>query len=384
MRQIFAFLFFISLSGCFQTDRANYKLAIPKSYEKTERLRVSLEALNDLIGFGSSNAEIYFERSRIQLEYGNFKEALQDINTAIDKSPNNPDYFFLKAKLLNSKGEFPSALSNAQAAESRGMESAELSRELADLLIKNGKLKEAEVYIEDAYFSDPYDVKVYYLRGMSSVIKKDTLGALEIWKNALTLGKPFEPIYDRISDTYYLLGKVDSSFKYNKLGLKEFTNDVELNYNKGQIFERLGMVDSALVAYNDVLNIDSSRVELILQVGQLYFQNKYYTKALRQFETVINRYPNLNKVYYLAGLCSEKLKKYEQAREFYLTATTRVPEDPKLEQAFNRANYLMSATNTPSTQSGRLKNKVKLAEPEPEVKRKFPDVEPLKSKKDIE
>ncbi len=299
----------------------------------------ALVALGDLIDRKIDLDNNLYKRARIYLKQEEFILAESDVNAAIDLKDNVGEYYLLRAKVRHELNKIDLALEDAQRAEVLQQDLPELYVLLADLNQEKKQYREAQNYLVTALNMAPYEGDAYFVKGMLQSKMSDSLTGLENLKYALTLNPRMLRAYRQISSVYTDLGNKGEALRYNGLAIDRFPKKAELQFERGDIYQRNNKLDSAVYAYNKAINIDSTLAQAHYRIGIIYVKWKVYTGALAAFEKALQfrpRYPQAN---YLAGYCLEKLGNDERAAEFYTAETALNPDDEVANSALARIQY---------------------------------------------
>lgn len=203
--------------------------------------------------------------------------------------------------------------------------------------------KEALKWFKKANKLEPKNVKLAYAMGNFFVYTEDYDNATEKLKYALSLGKNYDQIVDRLADAYngkaysyflkgenlgkgleavekglnlrpkypYLLGtKAELLYKLKRLDeSNEYIEKIVLtNPDSGLLarfgFEqqKLGNYDLAEKYYSESIKIDPKNIEAICNRGLIYTRKKEFDKAIGCYTEVIKILPNDFRGYYNIGI----------------------------------------------------------------------------------
>ena len=87
--------------------------------------------------------------------------------------------------------------------------------------------------------------------------------------------------------------------------------------NLGYVYERLGIEESAEFNYREAARICTRCSDPHIFLGTLYFQQKKYQRAERQFEIAIKKYPLRARALFNLAKTKEQLNKPIERDEFY-------------------------------------------------------------------
>ncbi|MCP9753592.1 hypothetical protein EGI26_00260 [Lacihabitans sp. CCS-44] len=372
------FLCFLTLFACADQSRDGYDIPVGKKQNEENQHLAALSILSDAIKNNPSDPDNYYKRAVLQHELGNYKDALVDITRAERLNPNSGLFLFQKAKiqnLLNEKG----ALKNALDAESQQFSSPSLYVLLADLYLKEKNFRMAQKYMQKAESLYPYNSELFLVKGKYYAMQNDTTTAVNNFKRALVL-RPhgFEP-YDYLIKIFNSAHLVDSALTYNEKALKRFPTNKELVYNKAQILENVGSLDSATKVYQAFLRLEPSRYDVLEKVGNIYLRKKNYAAAFLIYDKWSKAVPDTEQAYLKAASCYELQGHYTNAKTYLEGAVEKMPENKALALRLESVNNILEQNandyleNTQQFYSNNKKKKVEETK-EPEPQRRIFDI----------
>jgi TolB-like protein/Tfp pilus assembly protein PilF len=161
----------------------------------------------------------------------------------------------------------------------------------------------ADVYNRMAFFFSA-SVEEYYLKAKAAVMK-----ALEI--------------DDTLSEAHAALGYLKVHFEWDWKGAeKALKKAIELN--PGNVlayrysysyFKALGRIDEAYAVLKKGLELDPLSAGINFRLGQLFYFNGEYDRAIEQFHQTIEMYPNHSPTIMFLGLSHVAKSKYEEGIE---------------------------------------------------------------------
>lgn len=338
MRLIFFSLVIVFLHfSCVKNARDQKNIPPPPVKSDAARLSASILALSEVIKNNPSVPDNYFKRAVLNLKAENFEDALADINRADQLKPNRGEYYFIKSKVLKELGD-NKALGVALNAEALDYSQPDLYILIGELFTQRGEFTKAGEYFKRAENIYPQNGELEYSRGIFYAKKGDTLSATQSFYAAIRYKPRIFSSYDQLIKIYNKRKMVDSALLINELSIKRFPQKKEMIFNKAQILENTGLLDSARVTYERYLEINPSAKEVFAHIGSIYFKKKNYPAALTNFEKLIAASPENAMAYHMAGKCKEQLAELDKAREYYEKALKRAPDDPTIKTDLARIN----------------------------------------------
>jgi tetratricopeptide (TPR) repeat protein len=337
--------------------------ATPEDKKNIEALNVLSEAIKQ----SPSVSENYYKRALLNNKMGETQNAFDDIERADKLKPNTSKYFYLKAFLMNELN-MPDALQVAQNAEALNYDKPDLYNLLADLYMKKNDLAMARKYLSLAYKLYPLSGENIYLKGVYSLKTGDTLSGLYKLHQAAKVKPNYFRPYDHLIKIYNSKRNIDSALKVNEIAIKRFPKKTEMVFNKAQILENVGALDSSRKVYQQFMKLEPKRIDTYNYIGNIFLKQKDYANAFKNYEKVLIALPKTNNTYYLAALCQEKLNNFEKAKEYYSIAAEKNPNDIKMSNAVARMDYFIDRANyTEIAPTQKLEFKYKAPEKSEEV-----------------
>jgi tetratricopeptide (TPR) repeat protein len=188
----------------------------------------------------------------------------------------------------------------------------------------------------------------------------------------------FEP-YDHLIKIFNSAHLVDSALTYNEKALKRFPANKELVYNKAQILENVGSLDSATKVYQAFLRLEPSRYDVLEKVGNIYLRKKNYAAAFLIYDKWSKAVPDTEQAYLKAASCYELQGHYTNAKTYLEGAVEKMPENKALALRLESVNNILEQNandyleNTQQFYSNNRKKKVEETK-EPEPQRRIFDI----------
>ncbi len=225
------------------------------------------------------------------------KDSNKRVNPYIDK----PQYkYFLKGLIAKNNGQIKSAIKNLEQ-YLRLKQDYNVNFQLAELYLKNKELNNALRHLKEAkkFKNSTFLEKLgqkYYELGLF----KDSL---QVFLNVKAVGDPSVEVIDKIGLCYKNLGIFLESEKHLTLAAEK-----EPYY--------------------------------IQHLGDLYFDNEYFEKAIDQYNKLLILYPGANKFHYLIGLSYLNLGDFEQAEKMLLEAKRIQPQNKSIQSILDQIQTL--------------------------------------------
>ena len=339
----YVFFILLLMTACSDHSRDEFNIPLKKTNQANNNEHLAaLSILSDAIKNNPSDPVNYYKRALLHYNIQNYKDGLVDITRAEKLDPNSGLYLYYKAK-FESKLELPSALKNAQLAESQKFDSPDLYILLADLYLKEKQFSKSQHYMRKAENAYPYNSDLFLVKGKYYARQADTLTAINNFKRALSLTPHQIDAYDYLIKTYNAAKMPDSALVYNEMALKKFPDSRELVFNKAQILENVGALDSATKVYKRFLMLEPGRYDVLEKVGDIYFRKKNYAAAFLVYDKWGKAQPEQTKAFLKAAGCYEVQKKYAEAKSYLEKIKDKNPENINISSEVDRLTYILDA-----------------------------------------
>ncbi|WKZ68211.1 MAG: tetratricopeptide repeat protein [Melioribacteraceae bacterium] len=124
-------------------------------------------------------------------------------------------------------------------------------------------------------------------------------------------------------------GNVSSEFKENmarlKAGYENNPSDTLNALEYARLLAAAHQPDEALEVYNKILEFDSGRTDIRLEVATVYYNMQNFTEAKKQMEAVLAKEPDSPDVQYNLGAIEAALGNLVKAKEIWEKVMTEYP-----------------------------------------------------------
>lgn len=268
----------------------------------------------------------YIGRARWYLANQQVGNAIRDINSALSLDGKNIDAMLVLADIYYALGDEDNILMTLnKATEIAPLDSRPVIK-LAELSFLQGNSNMANAYIDKALELNNMNPQAYYMRGIISIAKNDTVQALKQFMTARNQDDSFiDPVLQIANiyaaqrnpmarefynlaiemepdnySTYYDLAMYLQDNGYPEKAMEIYdTLDVKMpgNYqilfNKGYVnLVYLLDYDKAIECFDNALAVNPKSVDALLNEGVAYEQKGNYSKAKSIYLQVLNENPN--------------------------------------------------------------------------------------------
>lgn len=341
-------------------------------YQQQGDLERAFTEFTKAIGYGYSEASVFYLRGLISSERGDAEAALVDFNRALEIDPTMADAHFKRGMIHAAREELEAALADFDSYLGPDSQNEEEDDTRSPIDEESGDFDFHPEYFEQALALDPSSDYAYWVRGMLRAELGDYQAAIAdfrripldtpaAWPDYWPIGA-FEWILRDWAEEHYRQGDVDAALAYYSFDIDLLPEKERLYLARGRIYLDTGDLASALADFNTASATGAAhnpgwgyagRPEALR--GLVYQRMGDYEAALADYEAAIeldwhndfyDRYSALEdftdeEVEYLLGDYDNILAVAPQdARVYYLRGLlyyTRLEDDPAALADLNRA-----------------------------------------------
>jgi len=210
----------------------------------------------------------------------------------------------------------------------------EVHQVLAALLVRQGKVEQAQVHLEKLVEAKGNSKNSFMLIGALLSKEKDKQAALKTMRKLVTKYSDNPSALYALSHLAYLVGSFDTAEEniIKTLNLKPDWSEANILY--ANILGRLGENEMVTVKLESVLQKQSEDKKVRLFLARKYIDLKKFDKAINHFQYLLEQEPNHVDALYALGLLSMELKKTDEAEHYFLRLL-------ELKQRENEARYYL-------------------------------------------
>ncbi len=274
-------------------------------------------------------SEAYFSKGLIYLNYNNAEQALQDFNYLIENGSNGATRSILFEVDPSGAGE-TSILTlesmQARVYNYRAMAYEKLGRNEMALQDFNQSLEleaNADTYVNRGLLFFSMNREVMAIADFEKAIRLDPYHQLA-WYNLAIVNPgtrlPSELVNDNtFAPTLNLLavealekGQTDKALKYFNTALRSGEDALTL-INRGRTYQKLGYFEEARRDFNRAQYLEPNRVETNYLIGNTYFSEKEFERALAFYYQYLSIDPTHGLTWYNAAMAQLELENREEA-----------------------------------------------------------------------
>jgi len=174
---------------------------------------------------------------------------------------------------------------------------------------------------------------IFFERRLRITVPSNNLKAIQ--KQSLVKFKNWQPEdYLTTVDGAYFAGRVSDLLdetgraqQYMERVKQARPDDIEVHSLLASIYDRQRNFERAIMSYEKVISIDSSRDKAYYGLGMVYVKMRQYERALPLLEKAIGLNPNYEDAYYYIGNSYQEANKFDKAAEAYAKYLEFKPEN---------------------------------------------------------
>jgi tetratricopeptide (TPR) repeat protein len=295
-----------------------------------------LTEFNQKIEADSSNAQLYFLRSKYYVQKKSFGLAKDDIERALAIDSLNTNYYVLLADIhffRNESRKTKDALTKCLRIDPKNYDA---NFKLGELMLYVRQFEEALVYTDAIYPEHKKDLKLNFLKAMILKDKGDTTQAINYFRNCIDIQPDYFDAFEQLAYIEKARNKPDAMDYFNS-ALKIKPQSITALYGRGLTFQNKGDFDNAIKDYNTIIQLKPSYVDAYFNLGFIHQVNlKLYREALKYYSQALGYDQTNVRAIFNSGNCYENLGDIENARLSYQKCIDLAPEYKPAREALKR------------------------------------------------
>ena len=188
------------------------------------------------------------------------------------------------------------------------------------LLIKQGKLDEAEAIYRELVEAGSNNHEVYGKLGALFNIRGDSQNAIKFFTTAIKI-KPSEPEnHNNLGVALMELGKLTAAIGSYNNAIRLKPNYPDAHNNLGVALMRQGNLNAAIASYNIAIRLKPNYANAYFNIGAARQEEGDVTAAISSYNKAISLDPNYPEAYFNLGVAREKDGDLKAAIDSYKTA----------------------------------------------------------------
>ena len=301
-RSFFRYLVLIAITSCVFGCGNVKKETDQQTSIQTVSTPKELQELNEKILKDSTNATLYYTRSKYYITVRDFIAAELDLSRVMKLDSMKPEYYITLSDIYLYGNHTSKSKSSLEKCLSLDPKNTDAMLKLAELYFYVKKYEESIKYINDALKVNTYLSKAYFLKGMNFKELGDTAKAISSMVTATEQDPEYYTAYVEIA-SLYAAKKNDLAISYFDNALRIDPKSTEALCAKGEFFQDVKEYDNAIKTYNAVLKLDPKYKYAHYNLGAIDLINKKYDTAIIHFTDAISSDGKYAQAYYARATC---------------------------------------------------------------------------------
>lgn len=205
----------------------------------------------------------------------------------------------------------------------------------------------------------------HYIMGLVHDWNGTTESAIEEYQKAAKFDSSSYAIHLRLGSDYARIGKLDQAISEFELAAKLNPKDLQPHYLLALVYSANQDYEKAAGEYEIILKRfsteDPKNTEIFNYLGQLYYSQKKFDKAIEQYRQILILVPKNAEAIFMIGSLYLDLENRPQAMEYFKKA---LAIDPEHENSLNSLGYMYAEDGTNLDEALTLINKAIEIDPE--------------------
>ena len=291
---------------------------------------------NQKIEADSTNAQLYYLRSKYYVQKKNFGLAKDDITRAIAIDTINTNYYILLADIYFFKNESRKTKDVLIKCLSIDPKNFDANFKLGELMLYVRKFDEALVYTDAIYPMNKKDIKLNFLKAMILKDKGDTAQAIFYFRNCIDIQPDYFDAYEQLAYISKARNSPDALDYFNS-ALKIKPQSVTALYGRGLTYQNKNDFDNAIKDYTAIIQLKPDYINAYFNLGYIHQVDlKLYRKALDYYSQVLSIDKSNVRAIFNCGSCYENLGDIQNARLSFQKCIDLDPEYNPAREALKR------------------------------------------------
>ena len=260
----------------------------------------------------------YIDRARYYLANEQVGMAIRDINSALSLDGKNVDALLVLTDIYYALGDQDNILMTLNKATEIAPNDSRPVIKLAEMSFLQGNNQLANAYLDKALELNSINPQAYYLRGIISLSKNDTVQAMKQFMKARSQDDSFiDPVY-QIANIYAAQHNPLAEDFYH-LAIQMAPNDWTAYYDLAMFMQDNGDPEKALEIYDTLDARIPGNYQILFNKG--YVNLVYlleYDKAIEEFDKALEVNPKSVDALLNKGVAYEQKGNYKTAKSIYL------------------------------------------------------------------
>jgi tetratricopeptide (TPR) repeat protein len=321
-----------------------------------ERLRkMALEDLEGAVKVDPKSAEGYLALGQLHSQTGDPKAATAALTKAIEleKASGDPDVEnLIQALVLRGQAaEDPKAqLADFSEALKHNPNNAEVLRSRAQMLLQQGKIKEALADYEAALKIEPDSVEALQSQGLALAASGKADEALKSLSRAIELAPKLPTAYLARGRVYLRQQKGQEALNDLNKAMSLVRPTADLLLLRAEAYRIVGNIERAVKDADSALKLEPNDPQTLLEVGMFYYSAKKISKAVEILTTLIDKSPKNGAAYSARADAHLQAGDHSKAVADY---TESLKHDGENTHVLNNLAWVLSTSTDDAVRDGR-------------------------------
>ncbi len=266
----------------------------------------------------SLNADAYVQRARLYMSEEHVGDAMRDINTALSLDGDNIDALLVLADIYYALGDEDNIMLTLNKATEAAPYDTRPIIKLSELSFIQGNVRMADAYLDKALQINKINPQAYFMRGVISMSKNDTVQALKNFNLARNQDDSFfDPVVQIAA--IYAAQHDDLAVDFYDLAISMQPDNWGVYYEKAMYLQDNGKPEEALSIYDTLNEKMPGNFDVIYNKG--YVSLVYlldYDKAIEYFDQALAVRPDAVNALLNKGVACEQKGDFIEAKSIYL------------------------------------------------------------------
>ena len=244
---------------------------------------------------------------------GNVKEALEHYKKALQLDPQDAETLFNLGSELARRGKTEQAIHHLNKAVQIKPDYAEAHSNLGGMYIQQGNIAKAIYHSEEALRLDPQLVEAYNSLGIGLMNEGKIDAAISQFQKAIQLKPDFTMAANNLNRALAIRNELEAEISRRKKMLKDNPDNLELQFQLGNLYFRIGELRQAKQHYEKALQLNPNFVPALNNLALVSAADKAYDSALKSFLEVLNYYPDDTETHYNVARMYSRLNKLDES-----------------------------------------------------------------------
>ncbi len=304
----------------------------------------SLALFDNQVKKFANQTEPLFQRAKYLIRQGSFEPAEVDLEKALKIDSTVLKVRNLYADILMSKLKLEEGKRHYEYVLTKDSTNTDALLGLGKLYALLDNSAQAVYYLSTLLQIDPHHAEAYFMKGMIYRSDYYKTGRQESWDRAMSSYQTAVEQNPNYYAAFVEMGVMhdqigsDLALDYYNSALDIYPESIEAWYNIGMFYQTRGEVDKAIETYSQLHRVDSTYADGYFNHGYIHMiMTDDIDSAIFFFNTAVEIDPEYFQAFNNLGLCYEKKKEIEKAREYYQKA---IEINPNYQLAKDNLNAL--------------------------------------------